>query len=210
LSTDKPVQVRQLAQLPETRFQRFRVRSTERGDLDDSFATRRVWTIRNGQLAEEWLVIRHENAQRFTYALSNAPADTAPVRLAELKCVRHFIERANQDAKSEIGWDDLQAQKFRAWEHHLAMTILATWFIAQTKLDWAKTNPRDSQLSQQLGLENLPALSVANVRRMLQAAMPLPQLSPEDARRLVAKHLVNRSRSTHSRLEAQRRTRGET
>jgi len=79
------------------------------------------------------LVIRHEDDQRYTYALSNAPADTPSERLAWLKCVRHFVERTNQDSKSEIGWDELQAQKFRAWEHHLAMTILATWFIAQTK-----------------------------------------------------------------------------
>jgi SRSO17 transposase len=71
--------------------------------------------------------------------LSNAPADTSPERLAWLKWVRHFVERSNQDAKSEIGWDELQAQKFRAGEHHLAMTLMATWFMAQTKYDWAQT-----------------------------------------------------------------------
>ena len=81
-----------------------------------------------------------------------------------LKCVRHFVERANQEAKSEIGWDELQAQKYRAWEHHLAMTILATWFIAQTKHEWAITHTRDPELAQQMELEVLPALSVANVR----------------------------------------------
>ena len=123
--------------------------------------------------------------------------------------MRHFVERANQDAKSETGWDELQAQKYRAWEHHLALTILATWFIAQTKLEWANKYARDAELSQQLELAALPALSVANVRELLQAVMPLPQFSPEQAARLVAKHLVNRSRSTRSRLQAQRRARGQ-
>lgn len=210
LSADPPTPVCQVAQLAETHFHRFRVRSTERGELDDPFAMRRVWTLRDAQVAEEWLVIRHEYAQRYTYALSNAPVDMPHERLAWLKCARHFVERANQDAKSETGWDELQAQKYRAWEHHLALTILATWFIAQTKLDWANTYAREAGLPQQLELAALPALSVANVRELLQAVMPLPQLSPEQATCLVVKHLVNRSRSTRSRLRAQHRARGPT
>lgn len=208
LSTDQPVEARQLVQQPEMPFQRFRVRHTERGELDDPFAMRRVWTVRNGQLAEEWLVIRHEYNQRYTYALSNARSDTPLERLAWLKCVRHFVERSNQDAKSEAGWDELQAQKYRAWEHQLALNIMATWFVAQTKQDWATAYPREPQLSQQMQVDGLPALSVANVRELLQAVMPLPRLSPEQATRLVVKHLVNRSRSTRSRLQAQRRARG--
>lgn len=208
LCATKPVEARQLVQLVETSFQRFRVRHTERGELDDPFAMRRVWTIRDGELAEEWLVIRHEYNQRYTYALSNASADTPLERLAWLKCVRHFVERSNQDAKSEAGWDELQAQKYRAWEHHLALNIMATWFVAQTKQDWASNHARDPQLAEQMKVEGLPTLSVANVRELLQAVMPLPRLSPEQATRLVVKHLVNRSRSTRSRLQTQRRARG--
>lgn len=188
-------------------LERVRVRSSERGELDDPFAMRRVWTVREGELAEEWLVTRHEYGQRYSYALSNAPADASREHLAWLKCVRHFVERANQEAKSETGWDELQAQKYRAWEHHLAMTILATWFIAETKHEWALTYRRDPELAQQLELDMLPALSVANVRELLQATMPLPQLSPDQATRLVVKHLVNRSRSTRSRLRAQHKAR---
>jgi SRSO17 transposase len=210
LSEDQPVEIRQLITYPDTHFQRFPVRNTERGVLDDRFAMRRIWTIRDDELAEEWLVIRHENDERYTYALSNAPAATTLERLAWLKCVRHFVECANQDAKSEIGWDELQAQKFRAWEHHLAMTIMATWFIAETKYDWANTYTRDLQLAQELEVKALPALSVANVRALLQASMPLPQLSPDQATQLVIKHLVNRSRSTRSRHKSQSKKRDPT
>jgi SRSO17 transposase len=201
----KPVEVRQVVELADTHFQRVGVRSTERGELNDRFAMRRVWTIRDGELAEEWLVIRHEGDWRYSYALSNAPADTPFQRLAWLKCVRYFVERANQDAKSEAGWDELQARKYLAWEHHLAMNILATWFIAQTKLEWTQSHPRDPKLAQQLEVGALPALSVANVRELLQAVMPLKRLSAEEASGLVVKHLVNRSFSTRSRLKAQRR-----
>lgn len=210
LSNEQPIAVREIASLPDTHFQRFQVRFTERGILDDPFAMRRVWTIRDGELAEEWLVIRHEYGKRYTYALSNAPADTAPERLAWLKCIRHFVERSHQDAKSETGWDEFQARKYRAWEHNLALTIMATWFIAQIKYEWAIAYARDPQLAQQMELEVLPALSVANVRELLRAVIPLPQLSPEQAAHLVVKHLVRRSRSTRSRLNAQRKQRGQT
>jgi SRSO17 transposase len=163
-----------------------------------------VWTLRAGELAEEWLVIRQEDDQRYSYALSNAPEDIPLDGLAKLKCARHFVERANQDAKSETGWDEFQARKFLSWEHHLAMTIMATWFIAQTKHDWANAHVQDEQLASRMGLDTLPSLSVANVRELLQAVLPLPQLSPEQATRMVVHHLVNRSRSRRSRLKAQR------
>ena len=210
MSEDQPIEARQLIPSPDTHFQRILVRDTERGELEDQFAMRRVWTICEDELIEEWLVIRYENDQRYTFALSNASADTPPERLAWLKCVRHFVERTNQDAKSETGWDELQAQKYRAWEHHLAMTIMATWFIAQTKYDWAVTYARDPELARELELKALPALSVANVRELLQATMPLPQLTPDQATKLVVKHLINRSRSSRSRHKAQRQKRSPT
>jgi predicted Co/Zn/Cd cation transporter (cation efflux family) len=102
------------------------------------------------------------------------------------------------------------AQKFVAWEHHLALTILAGWFVAQTKVEWATQHAPDAMLALALGVHSLPTVSGANVRELLQAVMPLQQLSPEQARRLVVKHLVDRSRSTRSRLKAQLRERGPT
>ncbi|HLC15068.1 MAG TPA: hypothetical protein VJL89_02435, partial [Thermodesulfovibrionia bacterium] len=88
---------------------------------------------------------------------------------------------------------------------HLALTIMASWFIAQIKYDWANSFPRDTELSKQLEVETLPVLSVANVRESLKAVMPLQQLTPEEATNMVINHLVNRSRSTASRLRAQRK-----
>jgi SRSO17 transposase len=199
-----PVEVRQVVGRADTPWRRFQVRDTERGVLDDRFAVRQVWTVQAGEVVSEWLVLREEGGEP-TYAVSNAPATTAATQLVAWKCRRFGIECANHDAKSELGWGDFQAQKFVAWEHHLALTILGGWFIAQTKVDWAQRHARDARLADELGVGSLPALSVANVRELLQAVMPLQQLSPEQARRLVVKHLVDRSRSTRSRLKAQLR-----
>ncbi|MCL0065051.1 hypothetical protein M1N84_04080, partial [Dehalococcoidia bacterium] len=64
---------------------------------------------------------------------------------------------------------------------------------------------RDPQLARQLEVEILPDLSVANVRELLRAALPLNQFSLEEATGLVVKHLFHRACSTRSRLKAQYR-----
>jgi len=122
--------------------------------------------------------------------------------MAERKSQRFAIERSNQNAKSELGWGEFQAIKFNAWSHHLALSILASWFITETKLDWDQKLHRDPALLQLYEVDVLPALSFANVRTLLRSALPLPQLSPQQAAELVVKHLDNRTRSRKSRLIA--------
>jgi SRSO17 transposase len=202
LSTEPPVEVRQLSASPKTVWTRIRVRATERGELNDEFNARRIWTTQDGEEpVAEWLVLRRDGEKRAHYALSNAPAATPLERLAWAKCQRHFIECSNREAKSEAGWDELRATKYPAWEHHLALTVLATWFIAQTKLEWREHYPRDPELRRELGVGELPALSMANIRELLRAVMPLPQLTIDYATELVVEHLVNRVRARKSRMK---------
>ena len=200
-----PIAVRDLLTRSDLSLQPVGVRHTERGLLTYECAARRVWTITpDHTVREEWLFIRRESDGAFTFSFSNAPADTPLQQLAQWRSERYFAERTFQDAKSEAGWDELVARKYRAWKHHTALDALALWFIAETKLDWARAHPRDPALAQQLEVAVLPALSMANVREMLQAVMPLKQLSPEQATQVVVKHLVHRSQSTRSRLKKQR------
>ena len=71
-------------------------------------------------------------------------------------------------------------------------------------MDWQSRHPRDPQLAVELGVEveELPGLSAANVRELLRAVMPLPQLTVKSATDLVIEHLLNRTRSRKSRLKA--------
>jgi len=202
----KAYRVDKLRDASDTHWQTLTIRATERGELTADFAARRVWTVWQDEkekhpLREEWLVMRRDSGGKCYYALSNAPVDTPLTVLARRKCQRFFIERTNQDAKSELGWDEIQTTKYLAWEHHLALTILAAWFIAETKLDWVNDLARDPVLLAHYELDVLPALSMANVRTMLRAALPLPQLSHAQAIDLVFEHLDNRARSRRSRLK---------
>ena len=193
--------VKEVAEDEGTLWQTVELRPDARGLLAADFATRRVWTLReDGRVVEETLLLRRDG-QHLTYTLTNAPFGTPLALMARRKSQRYFVERAIQDAKSEFGWDEFQAVKYRAWEHHLALTLLASWFIAETRLDWAQDHPQAPTLLEQYDTEVLPALSVANVREMLRATLPLPQLSPEQAALLVVKHLDNRTRSRKSKLK---------
>jgi len=194
--------VNELAAHAQTDWHTIVLRPSERGLLQADFARRRIWTVdSDGRLRQEWLLLRRDR-QQITYSLSNAPTTTSLLTMAQRKSQRFFIERANQEAKSDLGWDEFQAIKYRAWQHHLALTILASWFITETKLDWAQQFARDPHLLESYEVEVLPALSIANVRTLLRAAMPLPQLSPQEAAALVVHHLHNRTRSRRSRLRA--------
>ena len=208
LNEVEPVAVQELVSREDLSWQEVRVRPTERGWLTYYCTARRVWTLTDdGRVLEEWLFIRREEDGTYSFSLCNASEETPLAQLALWRAQRYFAERIFQDAKSEGGWDELIARKYRAWMHHTALDALVLWFVAETKLDWAQAYPRDPALQKQLQLEVLPALSMANVRELLKAVLPLRQLSPEEATRLVIKHLVNRSRSTRSRLKAQRQAR---
>jgi SRSO17 transposase len=196
-------EVRDLLHHPDLERTTITRRASERGILRAQFARCRVWTVRDAKPRQEWLLIR-QDARRVTYVLSNAPPNTSLETMAWRKSHRYFIERSNQDAKSEPGWDEFQALKYRAWEHQLALTILASWFVAETRLDWMTRYERDPALLAKYEVEVLPLLSVSNVRELLRAAMPLPQLSAQEAAALVVEHLVNRTRSRKSRLRSQR------
>jgi SRSO17 transposase len=204
LNQARSLPVRELAHSPELDWSLVRVRPTEQGWLEAHFAVRAIWTwSKEHGVRAEWLVIRRNLDGELTYTLLNAPSDAAAAQLIAQSCQRYFIEQLNREAKTELGMAEFQAQSYRAWQHHLALTALTCWFIAQTKLEWRRAYTRDPQLLTQFELEILPALSTANVRELLKSALPLPRLSTAAATELVVHHLVNRARSTQSRLRAQ-------
>ena len=195
------VKASDLAQLAKTQWESLTLRPNERGMLTADFASDGVWVVSTeGIMRQETLLIKRE-AKKVRYSLSNAIENTDLFTLAQRKTQRYFVERSIQDAKSELGMDEFRAIKYRAWQHHLALTILASWFIAETRLDWEDEYRRDPSLAEDYETDILPALSMANVREMLRATLPLRQLSPLEAANLVVKHLDNRTRSRRSRLK---------
>ncbi len=114
------------ATLPQTVWENITLRPTERGQLQVEFGRYPVWSVSStGTVREETLLLKRERPG-IRYSLTNAPRSTDLATLAARKCRRYFVERSLQDAKSELGMADFQALKYRAWEHHLALVLLAS------------------------------------------------------------------------------------
>jgi len=90
-------------------------------------------------------------------------------------------------------------------QHHAALTALALWMLMQIRRDCRLPPAAEAELAAELGVEKLPAISVANLRELLVAVMPLPRLTPQQARDLVIRQLNQRVRSTRSRLRREQR-----
>ena len=165
----------------KTPWQHLEVGRGERGRLSAQFVELRVWTPdRVGQLEELWLVIRRDPDGRLTPNLLNDLPDTDMDTLVRASCQRYFVKRVIVDGKCESGWDDfLRTQVFGVGA------------------------PRGTDGRGVVVCGTGQASSIANVRDSLQAALPLPPLGPPQAAKLLAKHLVNRTRSTSSRLKKQ-------
>src|SRR5208282_4743637 len=91
------------------------LRASTRGPLRATIWVKAVWPWEpaDPQARRRFLVVRQEQDGTFKYSLSNAAADTAWERLAYMQTQRFWIERALQDAKSELGMADYEV---RGWK----------------------------------------------------------------------------------------------
>ena len=121
--------------------------------------------------------------------------------LALWRSQRYFVERTIQDTKSELGWDELQAVKYRAYMHTLALCAMALVFMADIKIDQRKDYTKPIIVKEKLNLPQLPDLSLANVKELLKSIFPLPQLSKEQAVQKVINTLFKRAKATQSKYK---------
>lgn len=191
--------VSQIAQQAD--FKTIAVRPCERGMLTYDHAFVKVWTQNPDSptvFTEEILVIRRENDGSLSFALSNGLSVEQPI-LALWRSQRYFVERTIQDTKSELGWDELQALKYRAYMHTLALCAMALVFMADIKIDQRKEYTNPDIVKEKLNIPQLPDLSLANVKELLKSIFPLPQLSKEQAVQKVIMTLFKRVKSTQSK-----------
>ena len=102
------------------------------------FAALRVWESRDGLPGRAcWLVLRRDlDGSEAKYYLSNAPADTPLLRLAQVGAMRWPIETEFQTEKGETGLDEYEVRTWLGWQHHITMALLAGAFLLSLQLDW--------------------------------------------------------------------------
>ena len=115
------------------------------------FAARRVWESREGLPGREcWLVLRRNpDGSEPKYYLSNAPADTPLLTLAQVGAKRWPIETEFQLEKNETGLDEYEVRSWQGWHHHITMALLAGILLLSLQREWGeKDAPGDSAANQ--------------------------------------------------------------
>ena len=115
------------------------------------FAARRVWESREGLPGREcWLVLRRNpDGSEPKHYLSNAPADTPLLTLAQVGAKRWPIETEFQLEKNETGLDEYEVRSWQGWHHHITMALLAGILLLSLQREWGeKDAPGNSAANQ--------------------------------------------------------------
>ena len=128
------------AGLPASAWHELTVAEGAQGPRIHQFAALRVWESRDGLPGRAcWLVLRRDlDGSEVKYYLSNAPADTPLLRLAQVAAMRWPIETEFQTDKGETGLDEYEVRSWLGWQHHITMALLAGAFLLHLQLDWGK------------------------------------------------------------------------
>jgi SRSO17 transposase len=143
------------------------LRETTKGPLRAAIWVRQVWlwNQRSEQQARPRLLIARRDADgSYKYSLSNAPADTPWERLGSMQAQRFFIERAFEDAKSELGMAQYEVRGWRGWHHHMALCCLALLFTLKERIAFT---------------EQVPLLSVRDIVELLASYLPRRTRDPD-------------------------------
>lgn len=171
-----------VATLPKEAWRRIAVRDTTKGTLTVDTLDRLVWVRKGGSFVQWRLLVRREieSPDEVSYTVTNAGPEVPTERVAFMQAQRFFVEQVFRDAKSEAGMADYQVRGWKAWHHHMALVLMATLFLLETRLEAA---------------ELYPLLSCHDVVEILATSLPAHRLSREAILRQVEERHRRRSAS---------------
>jgi SRSO17 transposase len=157
-------------QLRPSNWQRFIIHEGSKGPLEVEIAAQRV-VIADEELPgrDEWLVLRRALGAplaQWKFYRSNAPADVPLTTLARMTAWRWPVETVIEECKGELGLDHYEVRGWVGWHHHTTMTLLAHHFLVRLRVN--------------RGIE-APALTVAQVRKLLQVVLPKREFNAQEA-----------------------------
>lgn len=134
---------RRKAQHSLEKWTRIQVRDGEKGPIEvDAFCTR-VETKRKGAPAREetLLVMRTVNRSQTWYFLAPKDIKLDTTCLVRVASHRHHIEQVFEMAKGEVGLDHYEVRSWVGWHHHIALSMLALWFLVLERRRLGKKLP---------------------------------------------------------------------
>lgn len=122
------------AALPAAAWTKLTVRDGEKGSLEVEIVARRVESKIDRRVVgfeETLVVVRYTDGGvlKHDYHLSNAAPETRLAEFARVAKAAHRIEECLKRSKSEAGLGEYQVRNWRGWHHHMALSLIATWFL---------------------------------------------------------------------------------
>jgi SRSO17 transposase len=116
---------------PRDAWCRLTLRQGERGPIEVLAFSTRVETKRDGQppRREILLVIQSLIGDKTWYFLAPKNAPLRTKKLVWVASHRHDIEQLFQAAKGEAGLDHYEVRSWVGWHHHVALSMVALWFL---------------------------------------------------------------------------------
>jgi SRSO17 transposase len=122
------------------------------------------------------LIVRrnHKTKDDLKFSISNAPESVSLERLTYMQGQRFWIERAFEDAKGSLGMAEYQLRKWRGWQHHMTLTLLAHLFLLRERIQNA---------------DDYPLLSCQDVVTLLEHYLPKRDVTEDEVfRQLNQRH----------------------
>ena len=154
---EKKISLKSLSeQIEDSEWKIIKYREGTKGKLVREAVLIKVWIWKKGTAEVEEaqvLISRKLDKTEVKYSLCNEPSGELSVETALFRQMqRYWIERGFQEIKEQIGLHQYQVRGWRAWHHHIALTMMALHFILETQIENA---------------ENLPLMSCGDVKLML-------------------------------------------
>jgi SRSO17 transposase len=145
-----------VGEIPVGEWKTIKYRTGTKGKLVREAVLMKVWIWQKGTQeveAAELLISRKLDQTEVKYSLCDTPKGELSVEVALFRQMqRYWIERGFQEIKEQLGLHQYQVRGWRAWQHHIALTMMALHFILETQIENA---------------ENLPLMSCGDVKLML-------------------------------------------
>ena len=152
----EPVQLQNyIKTLADKDFSTEKIRKTAKGWKTAKVHTATVWHWdgKEEKACKRTLVITR--SAKTKYSLSNGDkAKYTNKEWAYFQCSRYWVERCFDDCKNELGMSGYQVTGWLAWQHHMALVMMASLYILTLKIE---------------NQEEMPLLSVRDARLLVIA-----------------------------------------
>lgn len=193
-SDQKGIEVRALLDsLPVGRWKTMTLRQTTRGGLKVRICRLKVY-IWDGESEKVkcWTLIATKSLGSHPdtkISLTNAPKQTPLKRLGWMQRQRYWVERTFEDAKSECGMADYQVRKWSAWQHHMALVMMAMLFMLSERIHHKDTHP---------------LLSCADIEELLAHFLPRRDVSEREVIFQLEQRHLQRQKAIESHARRQK------